>query len=82
MLELLEKASGGRRLEDEIDFIAEVEKYLIIEGMYEVKDQEGYSALDTKLNPDSTTWKTYETKIQKNKFELDEIAFDLSDVIL
>ena len=65
---MLEKASGSRRLEDDIDFIAEVQKYLIIEGMYEVKNQEGYSPLDTNLNPDSTTWKTYETKIQKNDF--------------
>ena len=36
--------------------------------------------LDTNLNPNSCILKTNETKIQKNEFELDELAFDLNVV--
>ena len=50
--------------------------------MYEIKDKEGFKPLDTNLNPDSSVWKTYDTVIQKNEFGLDELAFDLSDVVL
>ena len=50
--------------------------------MFEINNQDGHSPLDTNLNPNSSTWKTYETKIQKNEFQLDELAFDLNDVIL
>ena len=50
--------------------------------MYEIKDKNGFRPLDTNLNPSTSVWKTYDTVIQKNEFGLDEIAFNLSDVIL
>ena len=38
-LELLKQTGGGgRRLEESIDFIEIVQKYLVIEGMYELKN--------------------------------------------
>ena len=50
--------------------------------MYEIRDQKSFRPLDKSLNQDSQTWKPYDTQIRKNQFELDEIAFDLSDVVL
>ena len=50
--------------------------------MFEIKDKKSFSPLDKKLNKDSQTWKPYDTQIRKNQFQLDEIAFDLNDVVL
>ena len=50
--------------------------------MYELKDKNGSRPLDTDLNPSSSVWKTYETVIEKNEFGLDELKFNLSDVVL
>ena len=37
-LELQKQTGGERRLEESIDFIEIVQKYLVIEGMYELKN--------------------------------------------
>ena len=50
--------------------------------MFEIKDQKSFRPLDKNLNQDSQTWKPYDTQIRKNQFKLDEIAFDLNDVVL
>ena len=57
-------------------------KYLIIEGMYELKNQSSITPLDTSINPDSLTWKIYPTTIRENNFLLKELAFEMKDVIL
>lgn len=75
-----ESILGNRRLQT-IDLEA-IQRYLIIEGMFEINDHQSFSPLDKNLNPDSQTWKKYDINFNRNKFELDEIKFDLDDVVL
>ena len=52
-MEQMKSGTAGRRLEETIDIVEIVKKYIVIEGMYELKNKTGFSPLDESLNPDS-----------------------------
>ena len=66
-----------KRSYEQID-VREIQKYLTINGMYEIKDQGKYRP----QNSDIKSWKNYETKMEENQFKLQELKLDLSDVVL
>ena len=76
----------GRRLEEEDmsydQLVTQASKYITVQGMYELKRGVEYSPLDTSLNVDQHTWKNYETKVQKNNFQEQEIEIPLYDSVL
>ena len=53
-----------------------------MQGMYELKNETGFFPLNTQVNENSNTWATYETVIEQNKYNLKELKFNLSDVVL
>ena len=38
-------------------------KYLSVTGMFEIKKKGFFYPMNTTINPDTLTWKTYDTKI-------------------
>ena len=51
-------------------------------GMYENKKGNTYEPYDRKINPNSTTWRSYETEVRKNNFGLTEVNLNLSDAVM
>ena len=50
------------------EFVNMTQRYLTIQGMYEVKNQTDFIPLNTSLNKDTETWMSYPTVIRDNDF--------------
>ena len=60
-----------------------MQKYITVVGMFELNEKDGtYTPRDTSINKNSSDWKVYPTKVQDNKYGLQELSIDLSDVVL
>jgi hypothetical protein len=63
--------------------ISKMQKYLTVNGMFELKNQEHkYEPRNTTLNKNSTDWKVYPTEVSLNEYGLEELKIDLSDAVL
>ena len=72
----------GRRLESYEDLVESASRYITVHGMYELKQGVEFKPLNSSLNPDSFSWKAYETSLRLNSFNEQEIILDLSDSVL
>ena len=54
----------------------------MVSGMFELKEALTYRPFNESINPDSDTWKTYDSEIRENDFKLKEVVFDLSDAVV
>lgn len=56
-----------------------IQRYVNLHGMFEMYKDKHYQPLNTSVNKDQQTWKTYQNTMKENEHGLMELGIDMSD---